>query len=185
MSPSDRIMPKRALVSVSDKTGLEELGQALQGAGVEIISTGSTAQTLRDAGIAVLDVSEVTGFEEALDGRVKTLHPTIHGGILADRRNSEHVSTLEKLGITGAHDYRLTYTLGAVASGVAGDAEVELDVVGTLSDVPVDGAVASVSVPGKLVGDDAVVVTTGVADSISKAGGWSVSSPRSRPITRR
>jgi hypothetical protein len=67
--------------------------------------------------------------------------------------------------ITGAHDYRLTYTLGAVASGVAGDAEVELDVVGTLSDVPVDGAVASVSVPGKLVGDDAVVVTSGAAGS--------------------
>ena len=127
MSPSDRIMPKRALVSVSDKTGLEELGQALQGAGVEIISTGSTAQTLRDAGIAVLDVSEVTGFEEALDGRVKTLHPTIHGGILADRRNPEHVSTLEKLGITGidwviVNLYPFVETL---ASGASDDEIIE------------------------------------------------------------
>ena len=93
-------MPRRALVSVSDKTGLLTLGQALADAGVEIVSTGSTASTLRDAGIPVAEVSEVTGFREALDGRVKTLHPSIHGGILADRRNPEHVAALEELGIT-------------------------------------------------------------------------------------
>jgi phosphoribosylaminoimidazolecarboxamide formyltransferase/IMP cyclohydrolase len=96
----ERIMPRRALVSVSDKTGLLELGQALAQAGVEIVSTGSTARTLRDAGVPVAEVSEVTGFQEALDGRVKTLHPSIHGGILADRRNPEHVAALEELGIT-------------------------------------------------------------------------------------
>ena len=96
----ERTMPRRALVSVSDKTGLLELGQALAQAGVEIISTGSTARTLRDAGVPVAEVSEVTGFQEALDGRVKTLHPSIHGGILADRRNPEHVAALEELGIT-------------------------------------------------------------------------------------
>lgn len=101
MSSPERIMPRRALVSVSDKTGLLELGAALSATGVDIVSTGSTAATLREAGIAVMDVSEVTGFQEALDGRVKTLHPSIHGGILADRRNPEHLATLENLGITG------------------------------------------------------------------------------------
>jgi len=73
---------RRALLSVSDKTGLIELAQALQAAGVVLISTGGTARGLRDAGIAVRDVSAVTGFPEIMDGRVKTLHPTIHGGLL-------------------------------------------------------------------------------------------------------
>ncbi len=99
MSASERTMPKRALVSVSDKTDLLELGRALMDSGVEIVSTGSTAHALREAGIAVREVSEVTGFAEALDGRVKTLHPSIHGGILADRRNPEHRAALEELGI--------------------------------------------------------------------------------------
>lgn len=101
MADETRIMPRRALVSVSDKTGLTDLGHALASAGVEIVSTGSTAQALRDAGLEVMDVSAVTGFAEALDGRVKTLHPSIHGGILADRRNPEHRATLERLGIVG------------------------------------------------------------------------------------
>ena len=100
MNSLDRIMPTRALVSVSDKSGLTELGHALIGAGVEIVSTGSTAQVLRDAGVSVREVSEVTGFQEALDGRVKTLHPSIHGGILADRRNPDHVKALADLGIS-------------------------------------------------------------------------------------
>ena len=104
MSRSERTMPQRALVSVSDKTGLLELGRALMDSGVEIVSTGSTAQTLRDGGVAVREVSEVTGFAEALDGRVKTLHPSIHGGILADRRKPEHRAALEDLGI-GAIDW--------------------------------------------------------------------------------
>ena len=99
MTSTHRIMPTRALVSVSDKTGLLDLGRALVGYGIEIVSTGSTAQQLRQAGISVTDVSEVTGFAEALDGRVKTLHPAIHGGILADLRKPDHIVALKKLGI--------------------------------------------------------------------------------------
>ncbi|HYH84361.1 MAG TPA: bifunctional phosphoribosylaminoimidazolecarboxamide formyltransferase/IMP cyclohydrolase [Pyrinomonadaceae bacterium] len=87
---------RRALLSVSDKNGLVELARALQGFGVEILSTGGTAKTLRDAGIDVRDVSDVTGFPEMMDGRVKTLHPRIHGGILAVRDNPEHARALEE-----------------------------------------------------------------------------------------
>lgn len=90
---------KRALISVSDKTGLEPLGKALAKAGVAIVSTGSTAKTLHGAGVPVTEVSEVTGFPESLDGRVKTLHPKIHGGILADRTLPSHVEQLEQLEI--------------------------------------------------------------------------------------
>jgi phosphoribosylaminoimidazolecarboxamide formyltransferase/IMP cyclohydrolase len=90
---------KRALVSVYDKTGLEELGRGLAEAGVEIVSTGSTAARLRDAGVTVTAVDELTGFPECLDGRVKTLHPNVHAGILADRRLDDHVKQLAELGI--------------------------------------------------------------------------------------
>ncbi|GAA2179189.1 bifunctional phosphoribosylaminoimidazolecarboxamide formyltransferase/IMP cyclohydrolase [Brooklawnia cerclae] len=90
---------KRALVSVYDKTGLIELGQALAGAGVEIVSTGSTARRLSDAGIGVTPVEQLTGFPECLDGRVKTLHPRVHAGILADRRLASHRDQLVELGI--------------------------------------------------------------------------------------
>src|SRR4249920_3916549 len=79
---SDRLPVRRALLSVSDKTGLLELAAALAAGNVELLSTGGTAKALRDAGIAVRDVSEVTGFPEIMDGRVKTLHPRIHGGLL-------------------------------------------------------------------------------------------------------
>ena len=89
----------RALISVSDKTGIVEFAQELRSFGVEIISTGGTAKTLRDAGIDVLDVSDITGFPEMMDGRVKTLHPKIHGGLLALRGNSEHVAAMDKHGI--------------------------------------------------------------------------------------
>jgi phosphoribosylaminoimidazolecarboxamide formyltransferase/IMP cyclohydrolase len=92
-----RIPVRRALVSVYDKTGLEELGKTLSAAGVEIVSTGSTAARLRDAGVDVTPVDELTGFPECLDGRVKTLHPRVHAGILADRRLPEHVRQLEEL----------------------------------------------------------------------------------------
>jgi len=95
----DRIPIKRALISVSDKSRLIELATALSAAGVSLVSTGSTCQTIRDAGILVEEVSEVTGFPESLDGRVKTLHPSIHGGILADRRYDSHVEQLASLGI--------------------------------------------------------------------------------------
>src|SRR5262245_56774478 len=87
---------RRALLSVSDKTGLVEFAKALAGFGVELISTGGTRKALADAGLKVLDVAEVTGFPEMLDGRVKTLHPRIHGGILAIRDNAEHQAKLRE-----------------------------------------------------------------------------------------
>jgi phosphoribosylaminoimidazolecarboxamide formyltransferase/IMP cyclohydrolase len=90
---------KRALVSVYDKTGLVDLGHALQKAQVEILSTGSTAATLRDAGITVTDVSAYTGFPEIMGGRVKTLHPRIHSGILADQNNPDHLKAIADLDI--------------------------------------------------------------------------------------
>jgi phosphoribosylaminoimidazolecarboxamide formyltransferase/IMP cyclohydrolase len=87
---------RRALLSVSDKTGLAELAKALADHGVELISTGGTAKALKQAGLAVRDVSDVTGFPEILDGRVKTLHPLVHGGILAVRDNPQHQATLRE-----------------------------------------------------------------------------------------
>jgi phosphoribosylaminoimidazolecarboxamide formyltransferase/IMP cyclohydrolase len=95
----DAVPITRALISVSDKTGLVELATALGAAGVEIVSTGSTASTIRDAGIAVTDVSAVTDFPESLDGRVKTLHPAIHAGVLADLRLETHEEQLRDLDI--------------------------------------------------------------------------------------
>jgi phosphoribosylaminoimidazolecarboxamide formyltransferase/IMP cyclohydrolase len=92
-------MPRRALLSVSDKTGLVELGRALVARGFELVSTGGTARTLRDAGLPVTDVAAVTGSPEMLDGRVKTLHPRVHGGLLADRRLPDHRRQLIGAGI--------------------------------------------------------------------------------------
>jgi phosphoribosylaminoimidazolecarboxamide formyltransferase/IMP cyclohydrolase len=89
----------RALISVSDKTGIVELSRELAGFGVEILSTGGTAKLLREAGLTVKDVSEFTGFPEMLDGRVKTLHPKVHGGLLGMRGNTEHVATMKAHGI--------------------------------------------------------------------------------------
>ena len=93
------IKVKRALLSVSDKTGIVELAQGLNRLGVEILSTGGTAKMLRDAGIAVMEVSDYTGFPEMMDGRVKTLHPKIHGGLLALRENPNHMAQLKEHGI--------------------------------------------------------------------------------------
>lgn len=95
----DRVPIRRALISVYDKTGLEELAQGLHSAGVRIVSTGSTAKTIAAAGIPVQQVEEVTGSPEMLDGRVKTLHPRVHGGILADRRVTAHMDTLAEMDI--------------------------------------------------------------------------------------
>jgi len=95
----DLVPVRRALISVSDKSGIAELAQGLHEAGVEIVSTGSTAQQIRDLGVPVTDVAEVTGFQEALDGRVKTLHPAVHAGLLADLRLADHRSQLDELGI--------------------------------------------------------------------------------------
>jgi phosphoribosylaminoimidazolecarboxamide formyltransferase / IMP cyclohydrolase len=94
-----RIAVRRALVSVYDKTGLEELARGLNDAGVEIVSTGSTAATISAAGVPVTSVESVTGFPEILGGRVKTLHPNVHAGLLADQSNPEHLSTVSELGI--------------------------------------------------------------------------------------
>ncbi|KQI69901.1 phosphoribosylaminoimidazolecarboxamide formyltransferase [Loktanella sp. 3ANDIMAR09] len=98
---TDLIPVTRALLSVSDKTGLIELGQALSARGVELLSTGGSAKALRDAGLDVKDVAEVTGFPEMMDGRVKTLHPVVHGGLLAVRDNDAHVAAMDEHGIGG------------------------------------------------------------------------------------
>jgi len=90
---------KRALLSVTDKTGLVEFAQVLAAFGVELVSTGGTARTLREAGLAVKDISDLTGFPEMLDGRVKTLHPKVHGGLLYIRGNAEHESAVAAYGI--------------------------------------------------------------------------------------
>ena len=97
--PKTPLKINRALLSVSDKTGLAELAKALHNAGVEIISTGGTAKAIEAEGIPVKDVSEVTGFQECLDGRVKTLHPMVHGGILARTSHDPDVKEIEELGI--------------------------------------------------------------------------------------
>ncbi|QXG77234.1 bifunctional phosphoribosylaminoimidazolecarboxamide formyltransferase/IMP cyclohydrolase [Modestobacter sp. L9-4] len=96
---SDRTPVRRALLGVYDKNGIEELARGLVAAGVELVSTGATAARIADAGLPVTPVEQVTGFPETLDGRVKTLHPAVHAGILADRRKPEHVAQLEALGI--------------------------------------------------------------------------------------
>jgi len=95
----DRKVIKRALISVYDKTGLEALAASLHGAGVEIVSTGSTAATIAGQGIPVTPVEELTGFPECLEGRVKTLHPKVHAGILADTRKEDHLAQLGDLGV--------------------------------------------------------------------------------------
>ena len=92
----------RALISVSDKTGLIAFARALADHGIELISTGGTAKTLADAGLNVRDVSELTGFPEMMDGRVKTLHPKVHGGLLAIRDNAEHASAMTTHGMPAA-----------------------------------------------------------------------------------
>ncbi len=90
---------RRALISVSDKTGIVDFARALSEFNIEIISTGGTAKTLRDAGLMIRDISDVTGFPEMMDGRVKTLHPRVHGGLLAIRDNAEHVDAMQQHGI--------------------------------------------------------------------------------------
>src|SRR5271166_3203790 len=92
---------RRALLSVSDKTGLVAFAQALAAQGVVLLSTGGTAKALRDAGLSVTDVASVTGFPEIMDGRVKTLHPKIHGGLLALRNRPGHAEAMKTHGIEG------------------------------------------------------------------------------------
>ena len=92
---------RRALISVSDKAGLEDFARTLQEHGVELISTGGTARAIAEAGMPVRDVAELTGFPEMMDGRVKTLHPAVHGGLLALRDDPEHAKAMEEHGIGG------------------------------------------------------------------------------------
>ncbi len=96
----DKVKIKRALISVSDKAGIVDFAKELARFGVEIISTGGTAKALKDAGLKVIGISEVTDFPEMLDGRVKTLHPAIHGGLLAIRDNKEHMDKIAEHAIT-------------------------------------------------------------------------------------
>ena len=123
----NRIPIKRALISVSDKTGLLDLAKALHEAGVAMVSTGSTAKTIADAGYAVTEVSQVTGFPESLDGRVKTLHPKVHAGLLADLRLVQHEQQLAELDIEAFQlvVVNLYPFVQTVASGAKGDAVVE------------------------------------------------------------
>ena len=123
----DKVPIKRALISVSDKTGLLELAKALAAAGVEIVSTGSTAKSISDAKIAVTEVSAVTGFQETLDGRVKTLHPAIHAGLLADLRLTGHRAELEKLGVSAFQllVVNLYPFVEAIASGASGESAID------------------------------------------------------------
>ena len=95
----DHVKIRRALLSVSDKSGLIELATALDAKGVELLSTGGTAKAIRDAGLPVRDVSEITNFPEMMDGRVKTLHPMVHGGLLALRDNDDHIAAMQEHGI--------------------------------------------------------------------------------------
>src|SRR3974390_1475877 len=89
----------RALLSVSDKSGLIDFAKVLSKLGIQLVSTGGTAKALKDAGLAVTDVAELTGFPEMMDGRVKTLHPKVHGGLLAIRDNKEHAASMQTHGI--------------------------------------------------------------------------------------
>ncbi len=120
-----RIAVRRALVSVFDKTGLEDLARGLHEAGVEIVSTGSTAATIADLGVPVTPVDSVTGFPEILGGRVKTLHPHVHAGLLADQGNPEHVTTIAELGIdtfqlviVNLYPFRETVSSGASSAEI-------------------------------------------------------------------
>ena len=122
---TDAIKVRRALISVSDKSGLVELANALSVAGVELLSTGGTARLLRDEGLEVRDVSEITGFPEMMDGRVKTLHPKVHGGLLALRDDPAHVAAMEAHGIgpidlvvVNLYPFEATVASGAAAPEV-------------------------------------------------------------------
>ncbi|RBY93197.1 bifunctional phosphoribosylaminoimidazolecarboxamide formyltransferase/IMP cyclohydrolase [Blastococcus sp. TF02A-30] len=124
---TERTPIRRALLGVYDKSGIEHLARGLAAAGVELVSTGATARRIADAGVPVTPVEQVTGFPECLDGRVKTLHPAVHAGILADRRKPEHVAQLAELGVAAfdlvvVNLYPFTET---VASGASPDECVE------------------------------------------------------------
>ncbi|MBT2498740.1 bifunctional phosphoribosylaminoimidazolecarboxamide formyltransferase/IMP cyclohydrolase [Agromyces sp. ISL-38] len=158
----DLVPVRRALVAVSDKSGLVELATALVGAGVEIVSTGGTGKAIADAGLPVTQVSEVTGYPEHLDGRVRTLHPAVHSGLLADLRLEHHETQLAELGIK---PYELVVVnlypfAETVAAGAAPDAAIEqIDI----------GGPAMVRASAKNYANVAVVVSPGRYDEIIEA----------------
>lgn len=165
-----QIPVRRALVSVYDKTGLPALAQALAEAGVEIVSTGSTAATIREAGAAVTEVADLTGFPECLDGRVKTLHPRVHAGILADRTNPEHVEQLAELEVepfdlvvVNLYPFEATVAAGATQS----EAIEKIDI----------GGPSMVRAAAKNHGSVAVVVNPAAYDDVVdavRAGGFTL-----------
>lgn len=162
--PRDIVPVRRALISVSDKSGLLPLAQALAAAGVEIVSTGGSAALLRDAGLTVADVSEITGFPESLGGRVKTLHPSVHAGLLADLRLEDHEAQLDDLGILPFElvVVNLYPFIETVASGATGDAVVEqIDI----------GGPAMVRASAKNYANVAIVVSPASYDTIIEAIG--------------
>src|SRR5881394_3386396 len=124
---ADLVPIRRALISVSDKSGLVPLARALAARGAEIISTGGTATSLREAGLKVTMIDHVTGFPEIMGGRVKTLHPKVHGGLLGVRDNPEHVAAMEEHGIAPIDlvVVNLYPFLNTVMSGADRDAVIE------------------------------------------------------------
>ncbi len=129
--------PRRALLSVSDKTGLVPFAAGLVARGLELVSTGGTARALRDAGLPVVDVAAVTGFPEMLDGRVKTLHPRVHGGILADRRLAAH---REQLAVAGIEPFELVVVnLYPFAAAAERALRGELDLDGLVEEIDIGG----------------------------------------------
>ena len=148
--------PRRALLSVSDKAGLADLGAGLVARGFELVSTGGTARALREAGLPVTDVAAVTGFPEMLDGRVKTLHPRIHAGILADRGNAGHVAQLAAAAI---EPFELVvvnlYPFGAAAERAS---RGELDLAGLVEEIDIGGP-SMVRAAAKNAGSVAIVTS--------------------------
>lgn len=171
----DLIEVKRALISVSDKTKLLDLAAALAAAGVEIVSTGSTAATIREAGHPVTDVAEVTGFAEALDGRVKTLHPAVHSGLLADLRLADHRAQLEQLGfapfelvVVNLYPFEQTVAAGKPAADIVENVDI--------------GGPAMVRATAKNHANAAIVVSPGRYDEVIsaiQAGGTTLALRRS------
>jgi len=158
---SDRVVPvRRVLISVSDKSGLEQFGRALSKSGVTLISTGGTARALRDAGLEVRDVSDVTGFPEIMDGRVKTLHPAVHAGLLAVRSNADHRAALETNGIEPidlvvVNLYPFEETIAAGAAAAEGIENIDI------------GGPAMIRAAAKNHGDVAVIVDPADYESVS------------------
>ena len=121
----------RALISVSDKAGLIDFARGLAGHGVELVSTGGTAKAIKDAGLSVRDVSELTGFPEMMDGRVKTLHPKVHGGLLAIRDNKARTQDLYPLSKTPLK-YLLADSIDLTSSDIVKQVRLEPDIISVL-----------------------------------------------------